>query len=215
MPNGVLRRTVLLLCAFASAAAGQPAQNPSAIDALIPWLLDENNALQGIPFTEVIKATTGKQILPFRANDKTDQRVAKQLGAALDEVVRKMSAPDSAVQSFARINEVSGPFEQLLRDLLEAAPELSCDFPKTAEEKTQRSGYPDLRLVDDAGGRVYYLDPKLYAAGSRDSSFRTFYFEPKLATNKVREDAVHLLIGFEHEERQAGHWRFTRWDIVD
>jgi hypothetical protein len=32
--------------------------------------------------------------------------------------------------------------------------------------------------------RVFYLDPKLYAAGSRDSSFRTFYFEPKITTNK-------------------------------
>jgi hypothetical protein len=79
----------------------------------------------------------------------------------------------------------------------------------------QRSGYPDLRLVDQATNRVYYLDPKLYAAGARDSSFRTFYFEPKVATNKVRDDAVHLILGFEHEPRKAGHWNFTRWDIVD
>jgi hypothetical protein len=38
--------------------------------------------------------------------------------------------------------------------------------------------------------RVFYVDPKLYAAGSRDSSFRTFYFKPKAAANKVRDDAV-------------------------
>ncbi len=62
---------------------------------------------------------------------------------------------------------------------------------------------------------IYYLDPKLYAVGSRDSSFRTFYFEPKVATNKVRDDAVHLILGFEHETRKAGYWKFTRWDIVD
>jgi hypothetical protein len=36
---------------------------------------------------------------------------------------------------------------------------------------------------------VFYLDPKLYVAGSRDSSFRTFYFEPKKSTNKVREES--------------------------
>ncbi|MFL6531072.1 MAG: hypothetical protein ACJ8KX_11435, partial [Chthoniobacterales bacterium] len=35
------------------------------------------------------------------------------------------------------------------------------------------------------------------------------------ATNKVRDDAVHLILGFEHEARQAAHWEFTRWDIVD
>ena len=79
----------------------------------------------------------------------------------------------------------------------------------------QRSGYPDLRLVDQATQRVYYLDPKLYVVGSRESSFRTFYFEPKVATNKVRDDAVHLIVGFEHEPRQAAHWNFTRWDVVD
>lgn len=60
-----------------------------------------------------------------------------------------------------------------------------------------------------------YLDPKLYAAGSRASSFRTFYFEPKRETNKVRDDAVHFIAGFEHEKRNGGHWNFTRWDLVD
>src|SRR2546428_3664516 len=79
-----------------------------------------------------------------------------------------------------------------------------------------RSGYPDLRIVDVASKRVFYLDAKLYAVGSRDSSFRTFYFEPKIATNKVREDAVHFIIGFEHEKPAADrHWKFTRWDLVD
>jgi len=36
------------------------------------------------------------------------------------------------------------------------------------EGKVQRSGYPDLRIVDLASKRVFYLAPKLYAAGSRD-----------------------------------------------
>jgi hypothetical protein len=68
---------------------------------------------------------------------------------------------------------------------------------------------------------VFYLDPKLYAAGSRDSSFRRFYFEPKKSTNKVRDDAVHLVVGFEHALRVAKSdswkaiWKFTRWDLVD
>jgi hypothetical protein len=79
-----------------------------------------------------------------------------------------------------------------------------------------RSGCPDLRIVDLASKRVFYLDPKLYVAGSRESSFRAFYFEPRTDTNKVRDDAVHLVVGFEHEQRKKnGAWRFTRWDLVD
>jgi len=86
-----------------------------------------------------------------------------------------------------------------------------------------------LRITDLESKRVFYLDPKLYAAGSRDSSFRTFYFEPKKSTNKVRDDAVHFVVGFEHAPRdvaaslsrgnsgsnQNTAWKFTRWDLVD
>jgi hypothetical protein len=132
-------------------------------------------------------------------------------------MLRRANAPDSAIQEVARINEASRYFENALRDLLASKGGLSCDFPHTAGDKVQRSGYPDLRIVDLTSKRVYYLDAKVIAAGSRDSSFRTFYFEPKVATNKVRDDAVHLIAGFEHQSRENGsaHWRFNRWDIVD
>jgi hypothetical protein len=85
----------------------------------------------------------------------------------------------------------------------------------------QRSGYPDLRIRDLESKRVFYLDPKLYAAGSRGSTLRAFYFEPKKATNKVRDDAVHFVVGFEHLPSEGGShspnvvWKFTRWDLVD
>jgi hypothetical protein len=111
---------------------------------------------------------------------------------------------------------VSSHFEDTLRELLGSTSGLSCDSPPTIEGKVQRSGYPDLRIVDLASRRVFYLDPKLYAVGSRKSSFRTFYFEPKKATNKVGDDAVHFIVGFEHERREKnGRWKFTRWDLVD
>lgn len=194
----------------ASASSGAP------VDQLIPWLLKEDSELRGVPFSEVIADTTGKKVIAFNPNDLTDQRVVKELSAALTAVVAKLNAPDSPIQKIARINEVSSHFEDGVRERLNTAPGLVCEIPPTDTGHRQRSGYPDLRLVEKESGRVYYLDPKLYAAGSRDSSFRTFYFEPKLATNKVHDDAVHFILGFEHEPREkAGGWKFTRWDIVD
>ena len=187
----------------------------SPVDTLIPWLLQEGTGLRGIPFEEVILAATGKHVLPVDPKNETDQRVIKQISGVLDEVMRRLNAPDSVIQGIPRINEVSSHFENSMRELLNTTPGLSCDFPHTAENRVQRSGYPDLRLVDQESKRVFYLDPKLYAVGSRDSSFRTFYFEPKGATNKVRDDAVHFIVGFEHEKRSGDHWNFTRWDLVD
>ena len=187
-----------------------------AVDQLIPWLLDEEAQLRGIPFNEVIVDVTGKKVLPFDPKNEVDQRVVKAISAACDEATKRSNAEDSPIQKVARINEVSSHFEDTLRELLNSTPGLGCDFPRTADGKIQRSGYPDLRVVDLASKRVFYLDPKLYAVGSRDNSFRTFYFEPKLATNKVRDDAVHFVVGFEHEPRERyARWRFTRWDLVD
>ena len=187
----------------------------SPVDTLIPWLLQGDHDLRGIPFSEVIFDATGKRVLAIDPKNETDKRIVTRVSSVLDEVLKRMNAPDSAIQKIPCINEVSSHFEDLLRALLNATPGLSCDLPHTAEDRVQRSDYPDLRLVDLETKRVFYLDPKLYAVGSRDSSFRTFYFEPKSATNKVRDDAVHLIVGFEHEPKSEGHWKFTRWDLVD
>jgi hypothetical protein len=212
-----MRRPLTFIAAagfFATLAVAQrPEKEP--IDQLIPWLLREDHELRFIPFSQVIFDTTGKRVLAIDPKDETDQRVIKQISGVLDEILKRANAPESAVAAIPRINEASSHFEDLLRELLNSVPGLTCDIPPTAENRTQRSGYPDLKLIDQKTKRVFYLDPKLYAAGSRDSSFRTFYFEPKIATNKVRDDAVHLIVGFEHEAKSGGRWNFTRWDLVD
>jgi hypothetical protein len=217
-------RFIPWLAAIGVASAGLAQTSPSPkrpVDQLIPWLLDEDHQLHGIPFTDLILDTTGKKVLSFEANNAVDQRVAKAISAACDETMKRLNAPDSVIQNVDRINEVSSHFEDTLRKLLNTTPGLQCDFPLTADGKLQRSGYPDLRITDLESKRVFYLDPKLYADGSRSSSFRTFYFEPKKSTNKVRDDAVHFVVGFEHAPRETGSgppnatWKFTRWDLVD
>ena len=186
-----------------------------AVQKLIPWLLDESEALKGIAFADVIAATSGKRVLPIDRADKDAQRILGEIGAALDDVLAAMNAPDSPVRTAKRVNEMSSHFENALREKLNKRPGFACDFPKTAAGRQQRSGYPDLRLVDKATGRVLYLDPKLFAAGSKASSLRTFYFEPKRATNKVNDDASHLIVGIEHEKSDAASVRFTRWELID
>ena len=218
---------------LASAVLAETSPTPKRpVDQLIPWLLDEDKQLRGVPFSELIFDTTGRKVLPFESNNVVDQRVAKGISGACDETIKRLNAPDSEIQNIDRINEVSSHFEDNLRELLNASAGLRCDFPLTVEGKVQRSGYPDLRIIDLESKRVFYLDPKLYIAGSRDSSFRTFYFEPKKSTNKVRDDAVHFVVGFEHQPRHLAaslsrgdsennqntateRWKFTRWDLVD
>jgi hypothetical protein len=205
--------SLLLAGQLVAQSATPDPQSPAAT--FIPWLLQEKEDLHQVPLSDVVLYATGKKIIALDPQNEADQRVLALLKTTLADVVATMSAPDSAIQSIARINEVSAPFENMIREKLDAAEGFKCGFPTTADGKVQRSGYPDLRLLDEASGRIYYLDPKLYSTGNRASSFRTFYFEPKVATNKIRDDAVHLILGFEHEGRKAAHWNFTRWDVVD
>ncbi len=206
--------TLASLIATLALLSAQDAPKPP-VDQLVPWLLREDQELREIPFSQVVFAATGKRVLAIDPRNEADQRAIRQISDVLTEAMKRMNAPESPVQGLARINEASSHFEDLLRELLNQIPGFSCDFPRTSENRVQRSGYPDLRLVETATNRIFYLDPTLYAAGSRDNSFRTFYFEPKITTNKVRDDAVHLLVGFEHEPKNTARWTFTRWDLVD
>lgn len=207
--------TVIRIATFGPSlmSAGDAPRDP--VDTLIPWLLQEKEELRALPFSQVIFNATGRRVLALDPARAEDQTTITRLTRVLDEVLADVNQPSSPVQAVARINEASSHFENLLRERLNRSDGFTCEFPRTSEGRVQRSGYPDLRIVETATKRVLYLDPKLYAVGSRESGFRTFYFEPKIATNKVTDDAVHLIVGFEHQTKADGRWNFTRWDLVD
>src|SRR5438094_874541 len=130
--------TCVVIAAMAQSPAAlpkspTPATGKAAVDQLIPWLLDENQQLRGVPFSELIFDTTGRKVLSFEANNAVDQRVAKAISAACDETMKRLNAPDSVIQNVDRINEISSHFEDTLRELLSTTPGLKCDFPLTAE----------------------------------------------------------------------------------
>lgn len=207
-----MHRTFAVLLLFTCLACAEEKQ--SVAGRLIPWLIEESESLKNIPFSEVIAATSGRRVIPVDKTDPETRRILRSIASALDAVLAGMNASGSPAKAEGRVNEMSAHFEDALQKRLDAAAGFSCDFPKTAEGRKQRSGYPDLRLVDKKTGRVIYLDPKLYARGSRASSLRTFYFTPKRETNKVNDDAHHLIVGFENEKGPGGIV-FAKWELID
>ena len=63
----------------AQTIAASQTDGKTPVDALIPWLLQEDAQLRGIPFSEVIFDATGKRVLAFNPKDETDARVLKQM----------------------------------------------------------------------------------------------------------------------------------------
>jgi hypothetical protein len=159
----------------------------------------------------VIEETTGHRILVSGENHRA---LLSHIQSCAGKVSQLMSAADSPAREKRRINEVSALFENALLEEINSHPDFICVFPKTNDGKTQRSGYPDLRLEHLPTKTVAYLDPKLFEASSINSSFRTFYYEPSPERTKVTEDALHLLIGFPHDGKTRA-WTFGEPKLVD
>ena len=186
------------------------------MEGLISWLLASGRDLTGIPFSEVVPATAGVDVLSFDRENPHHQRVVRGISEAIDRLMAEINQPTHPIHQVGRINEVSGHLEDILLEKLNDIEGFICTYPLTANGRIQRSGYPDLRLLDEASGKIFYLDPKLHAAGSEDSTFRTFYFEPKVDTNKILDHAIHLIVGIAHSGRDDdGNWQFLRWNLVD
>lgn len=177
-------------------------------------LMEAQEELDSVPFREVMLAASGHKVLPCDPKDTVTEEIIKAINLAAKATAKRLNAPDSPARASRRINEVSRLAEDWLREELNRDPALACEIPETAKGTKQRSGYPDLRVTHRASGRVAYLDPKLYETSQGESSLRSFYFQPRRETNKVRSDAHHLLLGFEHDGK-VGQWRFSRWKLID
>ncbi len=205
---------VLLFFIWAATLQAEESITEKADAALVHNLLAEDLGSRNFSFATVAEATSGKRVIPLDLENPAHRRVVETVETALAATLEAMNRPDSPVRQLRRINEASRLFEEDLLARLHAAPGIDCTVPETRAGNRQRSGYPDLEITDRESGAVFYLDPKLAEQTSIASTLRTFYFEPKDETLKINKDAVHLLVGIEHDG-QSGAWTFTGWRLVD
>lgn len=203
----------LILVASACKRCEVPPPSPG-VEETLGQIAAQGAALREISFKKVIEATTGRRVMPIDPQDPIATALLRALGQAADDASATLSAESSPVRRLRRINEASRHFEDQILRLLDSRDDFSCEYPPTESGGSQRAGYPDLKITHTPSGRIAYLDPKLFQAGSQNSSFRSFYYEPKTETNKVLEDAHHLLLGIGHDGRD-GEWQFTTWQLVD
>jgi len=202
---------ILYKTIFASGFAVEPADQ-SKLRQILEIVMAGETGCGAFSFAEVVFEATGHNILP--ADSPSAKPHVKQLAGALDAVVRDFNTAKENPLKGRRINEGSAWFENALLEKIRALPGWKADFSPTTDGRQQRSGYPDLRAVAPDGS-VFYIDPKLHRADSRESSFRTFYYEPKRGTSKINDDAVHLLAGIAHNGAEGEAFRIVRWDLLD
>jgi len=211
----VSRLFFLWLCASFPLAVEAESVPADGIKPFVNWLVEDGDRFENVPFSEVVEAVSGCQVLAVDRSAEADGELLSQLEAVLAQMLDMLNAETHPVHEVGRVNEVSRHLENHLLTELNKIEGLSCAIPINAAGDIQRSGYPDLRLLHEASGRIFYLDPKVYRSGSESSSFRTFYFEPKKETNKILDHASHLIIGIEHGGKVDGYWHFASWKLVD
>jgi hypothetical protein len=207
------RRQARLLCllgllAVAPLARAGESKPDSAV--LIDWLLQDGRELKGIPFSEVLAATTGKKILPV----PPDAPWIKRLAAVLDRTLSAMNDPSHPIHRVGRINEASRFIEDQLM--------LDCN-KEAAGPAASRA--PQQAMSNAVATRICALfsriNPWFFSTSSssrvdqKPARFATFYYEPKSTTSKVQDDAHHLLVGVQHNGGEGGQIRFEEWDLVD
>jgi hypothetical protein len=211
----IIPLTVLLVSACERTAPVQIViEDDPSVESLVETILNGGGTYKDVSFSTLIETSTGNRVLPMNPAEPVDGEILEIINTALEAVLKRYNQPDSETYQESRINEVSAYFEEALLEELDRAPELMCGYPRTAEGNLQRAGYPDLMIRHIESGRVVYLDPKLVEEGSLKSSLRTFYFTPRIETNKVLHDANHLLVGIEHDGN-TGKWKYLRWHLVD
>ena len=205
----------LILCLASVGCAAELSSSNADIEPLVHWLLDDGERLKDVRFAEVAEAVSGYKVLPVNTTNAVDVAMLTHLQASLDAALIELARLDNPIHKESRVNEVSRHVEDFLLSRLNVAEGYECTIPINATGRVQHSGYPDLRLVHTASERVFYIDPKVYKLGSETSSFRSFYFEPKLKTNKILDDASHLIVGIAHSGKVGGRWQLDTWNVVD
>ena len=205
----------LILCFVSVGCAVEQTASNGDIEPFVHWLLDDGERLKDVRFAEIAEAVSGYKVLPVDTADAVDAAMLRHLQASLDAMLLELAQPENPIHAVGRVNEISRHVEDFLLSHLNAAEAYECTIPVNATGRVQRTGYPDLRLVHTASGRIFYIDPKVYKLGSETSSFRSFYFEPKLETNKILDNASHLIVGIAHSGKVEGRWQLDTWKVID
>lgn len=154
------------------------------------------------PFAEVIRETTGQEVVPFDRDNAAHRALLEKLTAAA-----RLAGERARTEGIrrARANEAGLEIERHVRSAL-AECGLAVETPVTRSGVARAVGYPDLAILND--GAPCYLELKTHNARTVASSQRTFYYSPS-ADPKVATNALHLLLAFELEQTvEAGETVF-------
>jgi hypothetical protein len=169
-------------------------------DSLLKEVFTLSEKLGKVAFSEIVKVSSGRVIIPIDLNDEKDKRLIDVFNETLKKFLKTSSSTRSRFQG-NRVNEVGRRIEELLVNEL--------NKPPLSVKKLSKTGYPDIEVTHE--GRTIYLEMKTSSV-VEDSSFRYFYYT---SGKKITTDAKHLLLDITVSEENAHYWKIEKWALSD
>ena len=139
-----------------------------------------------VPFSTVVKKSTGFDVIPINPEDSSDKMLIDSLNKIFKAFLKTSTSTRSRYQG-DRINEVGRRIEDALVHEMNKEPLTVKKLPKT--------GYPDIEISQT--DRITYLEMK--TSGVKGiSGFRYFYYTN---VGKIKAIARHLLWIFQFHKK--------------
>ena len=165
--------------------------NWNSFEEAVSFLINEVTELK---WRDVIKASTGKKVLEFNHETLKAINILDKWVASNFESLQRVGETYTG-----RINEFGNFLEKELEERFKH-DELKFIPPRNALGASQSVGYPDYKLSYKKN--TIYGDCKVVSTETKDSSQRSFYYQPT-KTGKILKDAPHFLIVFIREQKKG------------
>jgi hypothetical protein len=145
-----------------------------------------------VPFSTVVKRSTGFDVIPINLQNFSDRMLINTLNKIFKEFLKTCISTRSRYQG-DRINEVGKRIEDALVHEMDKQPLTVKRLPK--------SGYPDIEISH--ADHITYLEMKTSAVKEK-SGFRYFYYTN---VNKIKANARHLLLNVSVTQETPRYWK--------
>jgi hypothetical protein len=146
--------------------------------------------VRGIPFSVIVKSLAECEVIQIDKSNPADMDLLKRLERAIQACAAELKS--NPIRR-PRPNEVGNDVEAYVMRAL-AQVGLTASRPTSRAGIGKSTGYPDI-ILRDQPNRATYLECKIFAQGSPDTTMRSFYLSPS-ESFKVAMDARHLLLAF-------------------
>ena len=153
-----------------------------------------------VPFSTVVKESTGFDVIPINLQDAPDRVLVDTLDKIFKEFLKTSASTRSRYQG-DRINEVGRRIEDALVHEMNKQPLTVKKLPKIV--------YPDIEISQ--ADRITYLEMKTSSVKER-SGFRYFYYTN---VGKIKSIARHLLLDISVTQENPRYWKIDNWALSD